>query len=157
MAHLPSWNDRYQDKRWSQDDRVKMYRFEKDLEKKIDSLYNNIKRVDLEPFIESNEPWKMAVINQMCNKHGVKAINMTKKVESENQLIEVKEKMEQLNVNNKDNNNKDNNNKDNKNKDNKKSLLKQNVKSNTLSLPLPDTKKTYITLVLGKLSKHRLG
>ena len=144
MAHLTKWNDRYQHKRWSQDDKVKMYRFEKELEKSIEDLFSNkLKRIDLEPFMQSNEPWKLTVIRQICNKHGVKYIDITNKIESEKVESKTESKVEPKKL---------------KAPDALYSItsISMKKKSNTLDVSF-NTKKTYITLVMGKLSTHRLG
>lgn len=74
MSNLGSWTKRMESYRYSQDDRMLTYKFEKELEPAFDQFVamQVQKSMVLGPYDLSKEPWRYAAVQSMARKYAFK-------------------------------------------------------------------------------------
>lgn len=97
MSNTDSWAKRSESHRYSQDDRTKQWKFEKEINAKVEAFIDDIKQnvLVLGQYNMNLEPWRMAAIVSF-RKYGVKILEK----KQENGMIEVslmKQKLSRVN------------------------------------------------------------
>lgn len=74
MSNQYSWTKRLESYRYSQDERMLTYKFEKELEPSFDKFVNMLdqKSMVLGPYDISKEPWRFAAVQSMSRKYSFK-------------------------------------------------------------------------------------
>ena len=74
MSNQTSWTKRLESYRYSQDERMLTYKFEKELEPSFDKFntMNEQKSMVLGPYDLSKEPWRLVAVRSMSRKYGFK-------------------------------------------------------------------------------------
>lgn len=97
MSNTDSWAKRSESHRYSQDDRTKQWKFEKEINAKVEAFIDDIKQnvLVLGQYNMNLEPWRMTAIVSF-RKYGVKILEK----KQENGMIEVslmKQKLSRVN------------------------------------------------------------